>query len=234
VIGVVVRNARLTAQLRAQVDELQASRRRLLEVHDDVRRGLERDIHDGAQSRLVALRLRLGLARAHADCGDPAALAGELDRMGAEVDAAVRSLRELARGLHPPLLEQAGIVAALESHARTLPIAVSVEGRGVARYPRAVEGAVYFCCLEAIQNALAHGAAGRVDIDLEADTAALRFAVRDDGVGFDVSAVARGSGLTNMGDRVAALGGQLRIDARPGEGTCVSGSIPVQELVSDR
>lgn len=229
-LGVVVRNARLTAQLRAQLDELRQSRQRLVEAHDQARRGMERDIHDGAQSRLIAVRLRVGLAAALAetdDGGDGAAVREQLTALGAEVDAAVRSLRELARGLHPPILEQSGVAAALRAHVRDLPLSVAVEADGIGRYDRTIEGAVYFACLESMQNAIRHGGAARVVIVLRDDREQLRFSVRDDGAGFDQRTVAAGAGLANIDDRVSALGGTCRVDSAPGAGTHVRGEIPL-------
>jgi two-component system, NarL family, sensor kinase len=233
-LGVVLRNARLTAQLGAQLEELQASRQRLVQVHDQARRGLERDIHDGAQARLVSLRLRIGLLRALAGTGDLDAVAEQLDSLAQEVDAAVRSLRELARGLHPPILEQSGVAAALRANLRDLPLRVTVNAAGVGRYPRAVEGAVYFSCLEAVQNAVRHSGAEQIRVDLAADGAGLRFRVGDDGTGFDPDRIMAGAGLVNISDRVSALGGQVRVDSSPEAGTVVGGEIPAQPLVEDR
>jgi signal transduction histidine kinase len=230
-LALVLRNERLTEQLRAQLDELRASRQRLVEAHDRARRGLERDIHDGVQSRLISLRLRLGALSVRAD-GD--SLATELDALGREVDVAVRSLRDLARGLHPPILEQSGLADALRAHVRELPLAVSVSARGVGRYRRAAEGAAYFSCLEAIQNAIRHSGAGRITVELDGDGSALRFCVRDDGAGFRVDRVAARSGLANIDDRVSALGGRTEIVSAPGRGTRVTGEIPVQSLTDDR
>lgn len=233
-LGMVLRNARLTTQLRAQLDELQRSRQRLVEVHDQARRGLERDIHDGAQVRLIALRLRLGLARAYADSGDNAAVTEQLDALGNEVDAAVRTLRELARGLHPPILEQSGVAAALQAHVRDLPATVLVHANGVCRYPRSVEGAVYFACLEAIQNAARHSGAQQVTVELEADNTGLRFRVGDTGTGFDSDQVTAGTGLANITDRISALGGRARVASAPGQGTVVSAEVPAQPLADDK
>ncbi|MGH3737973.1 MAG: sensor histidine kinase [Micromonosporaceae bacterium] len=233
-VGVVLRNARLTAQLRAQLDELQRSRQRLVEAHDRARRGLERDIHDGAQSRLIALRLRIGLARTYADAGNEAALREQLDTLAVDVEAAVRSLRELARGLHPPILEQSGIVAALRSHARTLPLPVTVNSDGMERYERTVESVVYLCCLEALQNAVRHGNAAHISIDLAGDDHAVGFRVSDDGTGFHPGRPTEGTGLANINDRVSALGGQLSVDSTPGQGTTISGQVPAQPSASDR
>ncbi|MPZ00130.1 MAG: hypothetical protein GEU97_19510 [Actinophytocola sp.] len=233
-LGVVLRNARLTAQLRSRLDELRASWQRLVQVHDQARRGLERDIHDGAQSRLISLRLRLGVARALLDAGDTDAVREQLEQLGGEVDAAVRSLRELARGLHPPILDQAGVAAALRAHVRDLPLAVSVVEDGAGRYDRAVEGAVYFACLEAVQNAVRHGGARQIRVFLTADSAGLAFRVHDDGAGFDPGRDRTGTGLANIDDRVSALGGESRIASAPGQGTTISGQIPAQPLVEDR
>lgn len=232
-LGVVLRNTRLTAQLRAQLDELQASRQRLVEVHDQARRGLERDIHDGAQARLISLRLRLGVLAATADTEDRAAIREQLDVLAGEVDAAVRSLRELARGLQPPILEQAGVAVALRAYVRDLPVTVSVVA-DVGRYSRAVESAVYFCCLEAVQNAIRHSHAGSVSVELAAGDTLLRFCVHDDGVGFDRHLVTAGTGLANIDDRVSALGGRTSIDTAPGQGTRVSAEVPAQPLVEER
>ncbi|MGH9136190.1 MAG: sensor histidine kinase [Acidimicrobiales bacterium] len=231
-LGVVLRNDQLTAQLRDQLDELQASRRRLVEAHDHGRRSLERDIHDGAQSRLIALRLRLGVARSLAGGHDDQRLAGELDDLGHEVDAAVRSLRDLARGLAPPILEQSGPAAALQAHSRGLPIPVEVTAHGPGRYRPAVEGAVYFCCLEAIQNAIRHSNASTVTVDLYGDGTTLWFSVCDDGTGFDPNLARSGTGLANIDDRVSALGGCTRITSTPGTGTSVRGEIPAEPLSS--
>jgi two-component system, NarL family, sensor kinase len=233
-LGVVLRNTRLTAQLRAQLDELRASRQRLVRVHEQARRGLERDIHDGAQARLVALRLRLGLLRALAGDGDLPAVVEQCDLLAAEVDRAVRSLRELGRGLQPPILEQSGVVAALRSFLRDLAVPVTMTADGVGRYPREVEGAVYFSCLEAIQNAVRHSGAQRIEVDLVGDGAGVNFAVRDEGIGFDPKAVTPGAGLVNIGDRISALGGHTTLDTTPGLGTRWEGHLPVQPLPADR
>lgn len=224
-LGIVLRNEQLTAQLRDQLDELQASRQRLVDAHERGRHSLERDIHDGAQSRLIALRLRIGALHARYAGRDPD-LARELDALAREVDITVRSLRDLARGLAPPLLDQFGLATALRAHARSLAIPVTVTVVDETRFPPQVESAAYFCCLEAIQNAIRHGGAERVAVSIDGDDTLLRFEVRDDGVGFDPSAAHGGSGLTNIADRVAALAGHVEIDASPGAGTRLVGEIP--------
>ncbi|MGE3620824.1 MAG: sensor histidine kinase [Acidimicrobiia bacterium] len=226
-VGVVLRNEQLTVRMQSQLAELQASRQRLVEAHERGRRSLERDIHDGAQSRLIALRLRIGATHARFAHRDPD-LASELDELAREVDGSVRALRDLARGLAPPLLEQSGLVAALRAHTRALPVPVQVTVRGDARYVPAIESAAYFCCLEAIQNAVQHGGATAVAVVLDSDPTRLRFEVCDDGIGFDTARAGRGTGLTNIADRVDALGGTAEVESTPGRGTRVTGTIPAR------
>jgi two-component system, NarL family, sensor kinase len=146
----------------------------------------------------------------------------------------VRSLRELARGLQPPILEQSGVVVGLRAYLRDLSVPVTVAADGVGRYPRAVEGAVYFSCLEAVQNAVRHSGAARIEVQLAGDGAGLTFTVRDDGAGFDPEVVVTGAGLVNIGDRVSAVGGYTTLDTSPGVGTRVSGHVPVQPLSADQ
>lgn len=233
-LGLVLHNDRLAADLRTQLVELEASRARLVEAHDRARRELERDIHDGAQARLISLRLKVGTLRARADRTNGELLDAELDALGRDVDRAIRSLRDLARGLHPPLLEKSGIVHALRAHVDDLPLPVEVTAHRVGRYRKATESAAYFFCLEAIQNAIRHGEAERITVELESDKAALRFRVRDDGAGFRPGRVVAGRGLANIDDRLAALGGRADVVSAPGRGTCVSGEIPGQPLTEDR
>jgi two-component system, NarL family, sensor kinase len=237
-LGAVLRNALLTAELTAQVDELRRSRARLLTAHDEARRELERDLHDGAQARLVALRLQLGLAATRAaalpDTEEAASLRALLERLGDDTDVAIRSLRDLSRGLHPPVLETAGIAAALRAGVRGLPVEVTIEATDLGRAPTAVETAVYFCCLEAVKNAASHGEASRVDVTLARHDGWLAFTVEDDGRGFDPSLVAHGRGLTNLEDRIRGLHGRFEVDTGPGQGTRVRGELPLQPLVSER
>jgi len=226
VLGIAVHNSRLTQQLRDQLADLQASRRRLVEAQDTARRGLERDLHDGAQSRLISLRFRLGALQARLDGADDA-ISTELDTIAEEVDGAVDSLRHLARGLYPPILDQAGLVEALRAHVRYLPVPVTVTGAGIGRHGRAVETAVYFSCLEALQNALRHSGARTITVDLALEGDGLCFTVRDDGTGFDRTVTTAGLGLTSIDDRVSSLGGQLSLHSALGIGTTVHGTIPV-------
>ena len=232
-LGVVLRNQYLAEELREQLAELRGSRQRLVSIHDQARRELERDIHDGAQSQLIALKVRLGLVRTLADPEDRA-LASELDAMADEIDVAVRSLRRLARGLHPPILEESGLVAALRAHAREVPATIRLHATDLGRFDRAVEGAVYFTCLEAIHNALRHGNASVVDLHLDVDADRLRFAVTDDGGGFDPSRRNGGSGLTNIRDRVTALDGAIEVTAEVGRGTTLRGELPTRPTVGAR
>jgi signal transduction histidine kinase len=217
--GPVVRNVRL-------VEELRASRQRLVTAQDQERRRLERNIHDGAQQQLVALAVKLRLVEAMA--GKDPTKAGELAAEArTETQHALEDLRDLARGIYPPLLADQGLTAALEAQARKSPLPVEVQPDGLGRYPQEAEAAAYFCVLEALQNAAKYAEASRVVVRLEAQDGHLRFEVVDDGRGFDVAATPRGSGLQNMADRVEALGGSLEVESSPGSGTTVTGRIPV-------
>ena len=235
--GVALHNVALTSQLQArlehlsrQADEVQRSRQRIVAARDAERRCMERDIHDGAQQQLVALSVKLGVAQQLLDRDADRATA-LLDDLGSDATEALEGLRDLARGLFPPLLAEQGLVAALDSHVQKhrLPAVVRASPEVAAqRFPEQIEVAAYFCCLEAIQNASKHapGAALTIDVSLEGD--ALTFAVVDRGPGYDERTLVRGSGLQNMEDRLEALGGTLTIDSEPGAGTTVRGRIPLQ------
>nr|WP_246401872.1 ATP-binding protein [Jiangella mangrovi] len=237
VAGAALHNARLTATLEAQLDELRSSRRRLVEAQDSARRSVERDLHDGAQAQLVALRLRLALIQSRvadqagsASADTPDALAADLAEVAEGIDAAVGTLRDLARGLQPPILDQDGVAAALRAYVRNLPIPVAVSADGTGRYDAAIESAVYFACLEAIQNAFAHSGASRIEVRLVDEEDALTFSVVDDGKGFRpdrVDARRSSSGLVNIADRLDAVGGSLTIDSTQGIGTRVSGTVDI-------
>ena len=215
--GLVLRNVAL-------VDDLRASRQRIVTAQDERARKLERDIHDGAQQQMVALAVKLRVAEqlARKDADKTAAMLQDLQR---EATEALDNMRDLARGIYPPLLADKGLAAAIEEQARKSPIAVSVEADGVGRYPQEVEATAYFCALEAMQNVMKYAHASRVSVRLSQRDGALMFAVEDDGVGFDPQA-ARGSGLTNMRDRLEAVGGRLDVRSMLGGGTTVSGRIP--------
>jgi signal transduction histidine kinase len=216
--GLVLRNVRL-------IEELRASRQRLVKAQDEERRRLERNIHDGAQQQLVALSVNLTLVRAMAR-KDAARADAMLEELQADAQDAMENLRDLARGIYPPLLSDQGLAAALRSQASKAPLPVEIEADSVARYPQEVEAAVYFCVLEALQNVAKYAGASKATVRLEASNGTLSFSVRDDGIGFDPNSTARGSGLTNMADRLDALGGAIAISSRPGEGTTVTGRVP--------
>jgi signal transduction histidine kinase len=217
-------NHRLAARVEESLRELRESRARILAAADDERRRIERDLHDGGQQRLVALRVRLELAD-ETMRDSPARARRMLQQLGAEVDAALDELRSLAAGVYPPVLVDRGLADALRSAALHSPVPVNVDVSGEHRYPQEVEAAVYFCCLEALQNVAKHASsASSVAITLQRN-GDLRFAVCDDGPGFDGTAT--GNGLVNMRDRVAAVGGTIEIKTAPGSGTEVVGHVPV-------
>jgi signal transduction histidine kinase len=217
--GLVLRNVRL-------IEELQESRRRIVAAQDERARKLERDLHDGAQQQLVALSVKLGLVEQIA-ARDPSKVPQLVAQAKAETLDALDTLRDLARGIYPPLLRDQGLAAALDAQARKAHVSTQLNGDGIDRYPPEVEAAVYFCCLEAMQNIAKYANASSTRIRLARSNGNLTFEVTDDGAGFDPAA-AHGSGLTNMRDRLEALGGSLQIRSRPGAGTAISGSVPVE------
>lgn len=235
-LAIVLRNRDLDDQLqdtlldlRRSNAELRASRARLVTVADDERRRIERDLHDGAQQHLVSLAVGLGQLR---DAGPaaPADWERTLDGLDELVRSALDNLRDLAQGIYPALLRDAGLSAALRAAARHSPNPVEVD-LAVGRHPPVVEATVYFCCMEALQNASKHapGAAVRMQVRWEGST--LRFEIRDEGPGFDPAATPAGSGLQNMADRIGAVGGALTYESAPGAGTVVRGSLPVGTVV---
>jgi signal transduction histidine kinase len=227
--GLMLRNVRLTAELQARLVDLRASRQRLVAAQDQERRRLERDLHDGAQQQLVALavkqRLAEGLVRR-----DPDKAAQMLADLQADTTQALENLRDLARGIYPPLLADKGLPAALEGHARKVHVPVTVEADGLGRYPQEVEAAVYFCCLEALQNIVKYADALHVSVNLSMEAGQLSFSVTDDGKGFDPASKPPGSGLQGMADRMDALGGILEVRSEPGTGTSVTGRIPTESM----
>ncbi len=225
--GLVLRNVRLTEELLARLEELRASRQRLVAAQDAERRRLERNIHDGAQQQLVALAVKLRLAR-QIGAKDPAKANELLEETEAEVSQALEDLRDLARGIYPPLLADRGLVAALSSQARRSLMPVKIQADDIGRYHQEAEAAVYFCCLEALQNVAKYANASFAEIRLDGGDEDLIFEISDDGVGFDPGARGYGTGLQGMADRLAALGGELRVDSEPGEGTTVHGRLPVR------
>lgn len=224
--GLMLKNVGLTTDLRARLEDLRASRQRLVCAQDSERRRIERNLHDGAQQHLVALKIKVGLLEPliTKDAARAATLASEVK---GEADEALETLRDLARGIYPPLLASEGLVAALKARARRAPLPVEVVDEGVVRYPPEIEAAVYFCCLEALQNVGKYARATTASIRLSVASGSLGFEVRDDGAGFDQGGVPAGSGLTGMNDRIDAVGGRLVVSSSPGKGTQVTGSLPV-------
>jgi signal transduction histidine kinase len=219
-------NQRLTQRVDKSVEELRESRARILAAADDERRRIERDLHDGGQQRLVALRIRLELAEETIE-QDPARTRRMLHRLGDDIDAAIDDLRSLAADVYPSLLAARGLSDAVRTAALQCPVPVSVEVNGSDRYLEEVETAAYFCCLEALQNVAKHAPdAETVSVSLQRN-GDLRFEVRDDGPGFTMNGSNPGSGLVNMRDRIEAVGGELAIRSRPGAGTEIVGRIPV-------
>ena len=223
--GLVLKNVGLTAELLQRLEDLRASRQRLVAAQDDERRRLERNLHDGAQQNLVALKVKLGLVEmlADRDAGKSRSLLSELQ---ADADEAIETLRSLAHGIYPPLLADRGLKAALESQAGKASLPVEVQASGLGRYPQEIEAAVYFCCLEALQNVQKYAEAAQAILKLDGSDSVLTFEVSDNGKGFDLASVRRGAGLTNMTDRIDALGGSFEMSSIPGRGTRIHGSLP--------
>ena len=236
--SLVLSNVRLTAELEARLEEiatraseLRASRQRIVAAQDEERRRLERNIHDGAQQHLVALAVKLRLARSFVR-RDPERARSMLAELDAEVDAALDTLTSLSLGIYPPLLQEQGLAAALVAQYQRSGLPVHLAVDGVARYPIEAEAAVYFCVLEALQNAAKHAGAKRIDVRIGADGGDLSFEVTDDGAGFDPATAPPGSGLQNLADRLSVLGGEAKIESRPGRGTRVRGRVPLGERVA--
>jgi signal transduction histidine kinase len=217
--GLVLRNVRL-------VEELRATHRRLVTAQDHERRRLERNIHDGAQQQLVALSVKTRLAR-DLTPRDPAKAAEMLTQIDAEIQTALEDLRDLARGIYPPLLADKGLEAALDAQARRSAVPISVRADGVGRYPPEVEAAVYFSCLEALQNVAKYAGASAASVTIAQSNGDLTFEVEDDGRGFDTTSTVYGTGLQGIADRLSALHGELAIRSEPGTGTRVRGRIEV-------
>ena len=226
--AVALENQRLVAAATAATREVESSRARIAASADRERQRIERDIHDGAQQRLVALRIELELAEdlIHSD-PDGAVL--RLHELEAEVDEAIGEVRSLASGVYPSLLADRGLPDALGAAAARCTVPARVEAFRVGRYAPEVESAVYFCVLEALQNVVKHAdGAQRVTIRLDARGGArLQLTVRDDGCGFTAEDRPGGAGVTNMADRLAAVGGVLRVTSARGAGTTVRGEIPL-------
>jgi signal transduction histidine kinase len=210
-----------------QVVELRASRSRVVLAADAERRRIERDLHDGAQQHLIGLAVHLRLARDLTD-SDPEKSKALLDTLGDDLQDALDQMRDLAHGIYPPLLQDRGLADALTAAARRAPVKTVLRTHDLARYGADAEAAVYFCCLEALQNAAKYAGEGATaTVTVRQENEALLFDVQDDGVGFDPENVSLGAGLTNMQDRLGAIGGSLHIEAATGRGTTVSGQIPL-------
>jgi signal transduction histidine kinase len=222
-VALQLENERLDAELRARADELETSRARLVEVSMLERRRLERDLHDGAQQRLVALAEQLALARRRLDA-DPAAVRTLLDEAGAELSLALDQLRELARGIHPAILTDHGLGAALQGLAARAPVAVDLDAMPGDRLAPTVEAAAYFVVAEALTNVAKYARAQQATVPVERSDGYAVVEVSDDGVGG--ADAAGGSGLRGLADRVAALDGHLQIESPPGGGTVVRANIP--------
>jgi signal transduction histidine kinase len=225
--GLVLRNVRLTAELQATIDDLRASRRRLVQAQDQERHRIERNLHDGAQQQLVALAVQLSLLEDSA--ADPDEVRQMTAQLRAGLRAAIDDLRDLARGIYPPLLAEQGLGPALRAQAGKAPLPVLVEADGIGRYPRDAEATVYFCILEALQNVAKYAQASRATVALSCPGGHLAFSVTDDGAGFDTANARHGTGLQGMADRMSAVGGTLHIHSTPGLGTTISGEMTVSE-----
>jgi signal transduction histidine kinase len=233
-VGLTLHNVRLDSALQASLDEvrrqaeaLQASRGRIVAAADAERRRIERNLHDGAQQHLVALAVKVRLAKQLAG-RDPDKSASLLEELGGDLEDALQELRDLAHGIYPPLLADKGLPDALAAAARRAALPTEIRSDSVHRFPAEMEAAVYFCCLEALQNAGKHAGEGaRAVVRLWEEEGGLLFEVADDGAGFDTRRTGASAGFTNMNDRVGAIGGSLRIESAPGRGTKVSGVIPV-------
>jgi signal transduction histidine kinase len=214
--GLVLRNARL-------IEELRASRRRLVEAQDEERRKIERNLHDGAQQQLVALTVQLGLLERQAE--DPDTVRASATRLKDALQDALDELRALARGIYPPLLADQGLAAALEAQSRKAAVPTTIESDGIGRYPREIESAVYFCALEALQNVAKYADATSAVVRLGERDGRLEFEIADDGRGFDPTATSYGTGMQGMVDRLDAIGGTLEVSSESGRGTMVLGRI---------
>jgi len=222
--GLALENERLHAQLRAQLEEVRASRARIVEAGDAERRRLERDLHDGAQQRLVTMALPLSMARARLEQAPDPALAPVLEDLASNLSLALAELRELARGIHPAILTEQGLGAALASLAERSPIPARVVTAPPGRLPANVEATAYFIVSEALANAAKHSGAGLVTISAASRRGELEVSVTDDGVGG--AEPAGGSGLSGLEDRAAAVGGTLEVHSPPGAGTKVVARLP--------
>jgi signal transduction histidine kinase len=229
--GLVLRNVRLGEELRARLEDLKAAQKRIVSAQDEERRRLERNIHDGAQQQLVALAVKARLARSLAE-RDPAKTVKLLEGLEAETQDALENLRDLARGIYPPLLADQGLAAAVGAQGRKVPVPMALHADGVGRLPRDVEAAAYFSILEALQNVAKYADATRVTVRMAAVDGSLTFEVEDDGRGFSPVMASLGTGLQGIADRLTALDGAVEVRSSPGSGTTVAGRVPLPQTVS--
>ncbi|HEY1828183.1 MAG TPA: histidine kinase, partial [Acidimicrobiales bacterium] len=213
-------------ELRRQADELRESRARVVASGDAERRKVERNLHDGAQQHLVALAVNLRLAK-DVIIDDPAAGAEMVEQLVSEVQATIQELRELAHGIYPPLLVDSGLVEALRAAANRNPLPVDLVAEDIGRYSAETEAAVYFCCLEALQNAAKHAPEATVEVRLWEESGGLLFEVTDNGPGYDADLARKGHGYVNMSDRLGAIGGTVRWESELGHGSHVRGTVPL-------
>ncbi|HYN70200.1 MAG TPA: histidine kinase [Candidatus Eisenbacteria bacterium] len=218
-------NARLGAEVARQLEEVRASRQRIVQAADSERRRVERDLHDGAQQRLIGLAMEVGRLRAQARQRGDEELSGSLGAVAANVESAIEELRELARGILPPILAEAGLAAAIESLAVRSPIPVRVDVVVDGRLPPTIESTAYFVVAEGLANVARHSAAREATVTGRVEDGRLRLVVEDDGIGG--ADARRGSGLRGLADRVGALGGRLEVGPMPGSGTRLAADLPV-------
>jgi signal transduction histidine kinase len=219
-------NDRLSGELRSSLEQLAESQARSIAAEDRERQKIERDLHDGAQQRLVAMRVKLGLAAAKLESQDPAS-AEVIRTLGRDIDATIDEVRGFARGIYPPLLVQTGLREALRAIGRVAALPTTVHADQLDRYQPEIETTVYFSCSEALQNAAKHArGATRVTISVWQDRD-LHFEIRDDGAGFDPQDTPFGTGLGSLHDRLAAVNGTMTIHSGLDQGTTVTGTIPI-------
>ncbi len=227
--GLVLRNVRLTEELKLRLLDLKAAQKRLVSAQDEERRKLERNIHDGAQQQLVALQVRQRLVEQLID-RDPVKAKEMVAQLQTDTGSALQDLRDLARGIYPPLLADEGLAAALTAQARKASLPVAVDAADIGRFSPSVEAAVYFSVLEALQNVAKYAAASAAQVLVANGDGELRFEVRDDGKGFDPTRIGYGTGLQGIADRLATLDGTVQVRSSPGEGATILGSIPVEPV----
>ena len=227
-MGLALRNQRLTDDLQRRVNELRTSRRRIVSVQDDTRRTLERNLHDGAQQQLVAVKVKLGIARQIAERDTAPATVTALDTISQDADGAIDEMRTFARGIYPPLLEAEGLIPAITAHARRLPLTVDITHHHIGRYHRDIESTIYFCIVEALTNTTTHSTATTATITLTHDSGILSFTVTDPGPGYNPTTTPNGTGHTTMTDRLDVLAGTLTTTSTPTGPTTIQGTIPTE------